>query len=637
MNKHLESTPRSKQQRWRRCVVLSATVAAVSIGATVLAGVFTAPERETQLSKTVDAVFGILTARAQQSGAKSSITKRQVRHFLSKAVSVEQLLKKHGLARVIVKYKMKAPKVPAPGIATRLWYEGWKMVGLPAAAPPKALGLSKFIRKDVNETEFKALRSNPEIEHVFADVPIPPALSESSKLVRTDMDKLLALSDRPERQTHAAVILDTGVETDHPFLKGAVLNDLAACFSTEQLSPPFISESLCPGGVSELKQAGAAEPCDKSIFNCDHGTHVAGIIAGWKGKMGNKEFHGVGPEVPIIPVQIYSKITANDVCGIYGLQGPCVLSFISNQVEALEYARELQERGVPIGAVNMSLSAGNYAQACDADNSAKLIADKIGELTDAKIPVVISAGNEGVLDTVGMPGCVTRAVTVAATGDQGKLAINFPSGGGSNYSNLVDVAAPGVDIMSSVPGRAFQAKSGTSMAAPHVAAALAHARSKQSQASVTDLVAKLATMSSIDAVHPVDTAMKRPVVQFPAKELAAAAGATRTLGIVAPAGGISRRAGSTPSLHSLFAKSNRLIVDYGSQISEADQQRIIELLKTRGINVVDTQNKTSRLGVIVTEKPVSTEILNSLASEAGVKGLYRDIPLPLGPAPQKKE
>ena len=55
-------------------------------------------------------------------------------------------------------------------------------------------------------------------------------------------------------------------------------------------------------------------------------------------------------------------------------------------------------------------------------------------------------------------------ISVSAT-DQSNRKARF-----SNYGTTVDVAAPGVEILSTVPGGGYDIKAGTSMASPHVAA-----------------------------------------------------------------------------------------------------------------------------------------------------------------------
>ena len=56
------------------------------------------------------------------------------------------------------------------------------------------------------------------------------------------------------------------------------------------------------------------------------------------------------------------------------------MSFISDQVAALHYSEELQQKGVPIGAVNMSLSFDLATDACDGHELVKPVSDAIKDL-----------------------------------------------------------------------------------------------------------------------------------------------------------------------------------------------------------------------------------------------------------------
>src|SRR6185312_2136516 len=103
------------------------------------------------------------------------------------------------------------------------------------------------------------------------------------------------------------------------------------------------------------------------------------------------------------------------------------------------------------------------------------LAPIIRSLRSAGILTFIAAGNSSFTNAVSSPACIPEAITV------GNAVASFTAGGSlqlmvagdSNNSTLVDVFAPGTNIVSAGsditgPG-VWATKSGTSMAAPHVA------------------------------------------------------------------------------------------------------------------------------------------------------------------------
>ena len=102
-------------------------------------------------------------------------------------------------------------------------------------------------------------------------------------------------------------ILDSGVQASHPFLGGRVVEE--ACYSTTDASVSATSE--CPGGAQSVTGPGTAAPCSGS--GCGHGTHVAGIAAGFQGAPGNA-LSGVANEAEIIAIQVFSRIDDPVIC-----------------------------------------------------------------------------------------------------------------------------------------------------------------------------------------------------------------------------------------------------------------------------------------------------------------------------------
>ncbi|MFD9461924.1 S8 family serine peptidase [Streptomyces sp. NPDC060027] len=206
---------------------------------------------------------------------------------------------------------------------------------------------------------------------------------------------------------------------------------------------------------------------------------MAGIAAGNGKDIAGAPARGVAPGADIVAIQIFSKFTSEDYCGAG--DAPCVLSFTSAQLSALEKVWELKQSGTPLVAANLSLGSGRYASACEDDPRQAVI----DQLLDTDVATVVAAGNDGYTDAVSAPACISSALAVGATTDDDELS-TF-----TNRGPQLDLFAPGTSIVSSVPGGGYVSKSGTSMAAPHVAGALAVLRQAFPTRSIASLEALL--------------------------------------------------------------------------------------------------------------------------------------------------
>lgn len=162
-----------------------------------------------------------------------------------------------------------------------------------------------------------------------------------------------------------------------------------------------------------------------------HGTHCAGIAAASTNN--GVGIAGMAPNVSIYAVRVLDANGSGSLDAV-----------AEGIIDAADNGSEV---------ISLSLGAPTGAQTLE--EAVQYAADK-GSV------VVAAAGNSG-LPTPSYPAYYSDAIAVAAT-DSNDSKASF-----SNYGNWVDIAAPGVDILSTYPGGDYQSLSGTSMATPHVA------------------------------------------------------------------------------------------------------------------------------------------------------------------------
>lgn len=163
-----------------------------------------------------------------------------------------------------------------------------------------------------------------------------------------------------------------------------------------------------------------------------HGTHVAGTIG--------SVTYGVAKKTKLYAVKVLDNNGSGTFAGV--IAG---IDFVAN---------DAQTRDCPKGAVaNMSLGGGRN----DMVNQAVAAAVASGVFFS------ISAGNSNTDAVNFSPASEESACTVGASD------INDAKASFSNYGPIVDIWAPGVDVLSTWIGGSTNTISGTSMAAPHVA------------------------------------------------------------------------------------------------------------------------------------------------------------------------
>ncbi|MCO5175452.1 MAG: S8 family serine peptidase [Thermomicrobiales bacterium] len=336
------------------------------------------------------------------------------------------------------------------------------------------------------------LARSADVVSITEDVPQDPGLASTIPVINGDDVQSFGWTGAGQ----TVAILDTGIDANHPFFGGRVVEE--ACYS--RAGGAGTGVSLCPDGNDAQTGSGAADAntaqcLDGATNICDHGTHVAGIAAGNGAGVSGAPGNGVAPGANIIAIQVFTRHNTVAECDPDDPNSaPCVKTYSSDQILGLQRVLALSASRT-IAAVNMSLGSGMNTTSCDTD--ARKTA--IDALLAVGIATVIAAGNEGYIDAVGTPGCISTAITVGSTTDADTVS------GFSNRGPLLDIFAPGSGVDSSVPDDAWGNMSGTSMATPHVVGAFAVLRQVYPTASVATLLEYMKS-TGVPITYAIDTA-----------------------------------------------------------------------------------------------------------------------------------
>ena len=227
-------------------------------------------------------------------------------------------------------------------------------------------------------------------------------------------------------------VIDTGIDANHE-----CLDDLDDDPSTND--PKVIAFKDFVNGRNECYDDNG------------HGTHCAAIAAGTGG---GSKYVGVAPGAELVGVKALDSRGSG---------------YISDVISGIEWCVQEKEK-YNIKVISLSLGAG-----INSDGSTPL-EEACDTAVDAGLVVCVAAGNIGPgNDTVGIPGCAKKVITVGAVDDNGKVA-SFSSRGNTSDERLKpDICAVGVQVTAAKANsdQGYTTLSGTSMATPEVAGAAA--------------------------------------------------------------------------------------------------------------------------------------------------------------------
>lgn len=265
-------------------------------------------------------------------------------------------------------------------------------------------------------------------------------------------------------------VIDSGIEADHPDLRGRI--DTASSLDCTDAGRPDTTPRRWRNTTS------------------GHGTHVAGIIAGARNGVG---IAGVAPGVRLASVKVVNDdgfiYPEYAICGVLSASAKGIRvanhsyfvdpwQFWCSTAKSQAAARESVRR-----AFAYAHRHGMLSIAAAGNEGVDLTKPGIDELSPGDSDPVSRRLNSTCLD---LPTQLPGVVSVAAADSRGRLA---------EYSNfgrgVIDVIAPGTDVLSSYPTKTWTRLSGTSMAAPHASGVAALLAARNPTAGPDQLAAQL--------------------------------------------------------------------------------------------------------------------------------------------------
>lgn len=291
----------------------------------------------------------------------------------------------------------------------------------------------------LNKVDIEKLNNNPLVESVREEGKKYPILIDSVPLINaTAVYNVRVNGINMTGKGQAVCVIDTGINFSNPSLGG--------CYGNNSPS----SNCKVIGGYDPVYIGSEAW----NIMDYEgHGTHVAGIIAA------NGSINGVAPEAKLLGISAYNY--DNGV-------------FYDSDIATGIYWCIDNAQTYNISVISMSLGGDtNYTSYCDSFQDEQVLVTPINDAVAKNISVVVASGNSRNYTAIASPACIENATPIGASNKDDTIASY------SNRDSIVQLFAPGTSITSTcIPGDTGYSggsctKSGTSMATPHAAGAIA--------------------------------------------------------------------------------------------------------------------------------------------------------------------
>ncbi len=332
----------------------------------------------------------------------------------------------------------------------------------------RAYWIVNLLALQASQADIERLAARPDVAYIESDrafrVPLETATGDGLQPAAVDtIEPGLSYVNAPalwsmgfKGQGSVVASADTGVAWDHPALKehyrgwdGAQADHNYNWWDAIH-DPPF---NPVVNSCGRDLQA----PCD----DFGHGTHTTGTMVGDDG-LGNQI--GMAPEAKWIACRNMDEGVGRPTTYI-----ECLQFFIA----PTDLAGNHPDPGKRPDVINNSYSCPSY-ELCSTNS----LHEAIEQVRAAGIFMSVSAGNNGsgCATITDPPGLEAGVFTVGAVDTSGTVA-SFSSRGPVTIGTAVylkpDLVAPGVGVRSSIPPNLYGLNQGTSMAAPHVAGAVA--------------------------------------------------------------------------------------------------------------------------------------------------------------------